>query len=283
MISFCIKNNNPIIIKYLYENISSLNVENIILSKRNFSKYNNLIIHYTGSNSNMFYNELSNILCDCILIYYEPTIIKNLIHSNYFYFTLDEMNSIEKNCNDILKNSSLGSIERKMCLWCDILKYIISNKSMVLDGFITFRIKPYLKYLDEVVDTAVNQFVIEREYLDFISILKVYIENKKTSGTINLVYINGESTLLDEEKNIISVSTTKFNINYLSDISFSSNDYALNSLLTLLPSQIIIHLITEEDEFINTLKLVFEDRITLCKDCKICQTYKLFQTKQSKK
>lgn len=66
-----------------------------------------------------------------------------------------------------------------------------------------------------------------------------------------------------------------FKAKYLSDITFSSNDYILNSLLTLLPKKIYIHLTDNYiDEFINTLELVFENRIHLCTDCNICKTYK---------
>ena len=43
-----------------------------------------------------------------------------------------------------------------------------------------------------------------------------------------------------------------FNAKYLSDISFSSNDIALNSLLNLLPKKIYIHLVDNKiDEFIK--------------------------------
>ncbi len=66
-----------------------------------------------------------------------------------------------------------------------------------------------------------------------------------------------------------------FEAKYLSDISFSSNDYALNTLLTLLPEKIYIHLIdSNEDEFINTLNLIFDNRVCLCRDCNICKIYK---------
>ena len=37
----------------------------------------------------------------------------------------------------------------------------------------------------------------------------------------------------------------------------------------------IIHLIDNNiDEFIATLKLVFENRVTYCNDCSICKLYK---------
>ena len=74
---------------------------------------------------------------------------------------------------------------------------------------------------------------------------------------------------------MIVVNDDIFKAKYLSDITFSSNDYILNSLLTLLPKRIYIHLVDSYiDEFINTLQLVFENRVKLCTDCNICQLYK---------
>ena len=82
--------------------------------------------------------------------------------------------------------------------------------------------------------------------------------------------------MLDEFKSVITVDESVFNNKYLSDISFSSNDYTLNTLLTLLPKKIYIHLIDNvEDEFINTLKLIFDNRIYICNDCSLCKIYRL--------
>ena len=87
--------------------------------------------------------------------------------------------------------------------------------------------------------------------------------------------MNSESIILDENQNIVSVTNNAFNAKYLSDITFSSNDYALNTLLSLLPKRLDIHIIDKEDEFIETLKLIFENRVNICKDCNICKTYKM--------
>ena len=174
----------------------------------------------------------------------------------------------------LLNNSNYS--DRSLCLWTEILKYITENKSMILDGFVRFRVSKYLDYIDSCVDTAVNQFIIDREYFDFINLLKLYINSKPAqSDLLHLIYINGESILLDKEKQIISISKNSLNMSYLSDISFSSNDYALNTILSLLPSKIIIHLISSSDEFIDTLKLIYEDNVEICTNCNICKTYKL--------
>ena len=121
-----------------------------------------------------------------------------------------------------------------------------------------------------------NKFIIEREYLEFISLLKLYINSQDSNfNIVHLIYTNTSSILLDENKNIINIDEEIFNAKYLSDITFSSNDYILNTLLTLLPKKIYIHLIDSEiNEFINTLQLVFENKVEICTDCSICKLYK---------
>jgi len=79
-----------------------------------------------------------------------------------------------------------------------------------------------------------------------------------------------------KDKKIINVKDNISNAGYLSDITFSSNDYSLNSLLTLLPKELHIHLSTGyEDEFINTLKQIFGTRVSICTNCNLCRTYRI--------
>lgn len=280
MISFCIKNNNPKATKYIMDSISSSKIDGIIFCQKKFSKYSNIILHYVNGQISEFYNELSNIICNCILDIYEPIIIRNIILSEYFYFDISEMSSIESNCFENLKigdsksinhffNNAKNSdyIDRKKSLLTSISKYITSSKSIVLDGFIRFRIKDYISIIEESIDSAVNQYVIDKEYTDFINIIKLYISSKPSLyNKVYLIYNNGESTLLNENKEIINCQKMNLDYSFLSDISFSSNDYTLNSLLYLLPSELIINLLSPEDEFINTLKLIFSDRVHVYKN-----------------
>ena len=57
--------------------------------------------------------------------------------------------------------------------------------------------------------------------------------------------------------------------------------YILNTLLDLLPEKINVHLINIEDDFIKTLKSIFEKRLYICTDCDICKTYKLISKELS--
>ena len=163
------------------------------------------------------------------------------------------------------------------------LPYISAHKSLFLSGFINFRLQEYFDILNDLIDNAVNSFIIEREYLEFISLLKLYINSQSPMcNVVHIVYSKNENILLNENKNIIEENKSAFDAKYLSDISFSANDYTLNTLLNLLPKKIYIHIIDNYiDEFIDTLKLIFENRIYICNDCDICKMFS--QKKYTKK
>ena len=133
-----------------------------------------------------------------------------------------------------------------------------------------------MKILDDIVTDSVNQYIVNKEYLEFISLLKLYIKSQNsTCSFVHLIYLENESFLLNENKELINISKEAFNTKYLSDISFSSNDFILNTLLSLLPKKIYIHLSNySQDEFINTLQNIFENKICICHDCEICELYK---------
>ena len=277
MKSFCIKTNNREIINYLLNKFDKIDFANISYIDRKFKIYNNFIVHYTGENLEEFYKILGNIITDTIIKFYEIHIIRRILGFNYFYFDEFERNKIEEVCIESLKNNKFKNRNKTICN--KIQKYLKKNKSMILDGFVTFRIKEYIEKIDELVDEGVNKYIVEKEYAEFISLLKMYVNSKEPeTEEIHLIYTNGESILLDKNKDIITIANNSFNAKYLSDITFSSNDFALNALLSLLPKKINVHLITKKDEFIDTLCLIFEEKVYMCTDCNICRTYKIINS-----
>lgn len=277
MKSICIKTNNENLLNYLLNELDYIEIKPVVISTNKFKNYKNIIIHYSGNEIKKFIHEVSCILACLVIDELEESFIKKLILKNYFYFDFNERKHIVEMCFDIFTDDFNLYFDKKYnCLINDFESYLKNNKSIILDGFLNFRIKDYMSILEEVVDEAVNNFVIEKEYLEFISLLKMYVNSQKsTCDIVHLIYNNENSILLDKDKNIINVSDDVFKAKYLSDISFSSNDYALNSLLTLIPKKIYIHLIDNcIDEFIHTLSLIFESRVEICTDCDICKIYK---------
>lgn len=277
MKSICIKTNNENLLNYLLNELDYIEVKPVAISKNQFKNYKNIIIHYSGNDNKKFVHEVSCILSCLVIDELEESFLKMILLKNYFYFNSTEMKHILELCYEIFSDDFNTYFDKKYNLLIESFEnYLVTNKSIILTGFINFRIKNYITILEDVVDEAVNSFVVEKEYLEFISLLKMYVNSQNSNcDIVHLIYNNNNSTLLDKDKNQINVSDDIFKAKYLSDISFSSNDYALNTLLTLIPKKIYIHLIDNcIDEFIHTISLIFENKVEICTDCSICKIYK---------
>lgn len=281
MKSFCIKNNNEKIINYLLAEISNANLEDVYVSKKCFKLYKNIIVHYTGSNEKNFIYDLSKILMNCITKFYEKNIVKRVVNCDFFYFDNKEKSVIYKNCYELLDDNDNYEYEiRKEKIFRCLVEYISEHKFFILDGFVNFRLFEYNSLIEECVDSAVNQYIIDKEYKEFIELLRGYVSSQKNrTDTIHVIYSKTDPILMDEKQNVLVYDNQFEHPKYLSDISFSSKDYCLNALLNLLPKKIIVHMLIEEDEFVETLKLIFQNRLKICKECNICKTFTLLNVK----
>lgn len=284
MKTICIKTNNFKSLNYLLENLKNLKLDNVYFSCHKFKSYNNVIIHYKGNNVELFLSTISNILVFLVLDIYENTIISNILHHDYFYFDSIEKKQILNKTTNIYYENIENFTKKENLLFNTFYHFLRENNKLYLKGFITFRLKKYISELEKTVDTVINDYLIEKEYSEFVSLLKFYVNTEDSKiDEVHLIYNTEKPILLDKEKNIIKTDINLLNAKYLSDISFSSLDMVLNTLLNLIPQKIYLHLMNEEiDEFINTLQLIFENRVQICRDCNICNIYKSSLLKKGK-
>ena len=273
--SFCIKTNNKNILNYLLNSFKHDSPNNFYISKNHFKIYNNIIYHYNGIYEELYYDYISDYLKKIILKFYEKDIILRIINYNYFYFSDVEKKDVLNLCLEQLTEDNTENTERKKIIFYLCKDYVKEHKTVILDGLVNFRLKEYISILDSIVETCISSYIVEQEYLEFINLLKIYINSQDSSNSIlHLIYFNHESLLLDNNKNVLKIDNNISNAKYLSDITFSSNDYCLNTLLNILPQRIYIHLLDkEEDEFIITLKSIFEKRAIICYNCNMCKNY----------
>ena len=278
MSSLCIKTNNEDILEYLQKEFSDFNMLNVFYSRNEFKSYKNIIIHYTGIDNELFYTKLATIFSYLLIDYFETDLIKNILLSNYFYFDNSEYTKILNLCaENLCDDDEFSFVNRQMLLFNAFYDYISTHHSIVLSGFINFRLKDYRSIIEDVIDFSVNEYIIEKEYHEFISLLKIYINSQPSSNQIiHLISLEHDTFLLNEKMELIDIDRTTFKAKYLSDVSFSNNDYILNTLLNLLPQKIYLHIVSPSNnlDFINTLQLIFENRIKFCNDCNICNLYK---------
>ena len=160
MKSICLKTNNEEIISYVIKSLEN-DFEEIVISDNQFKIYKNVIIHYIGKNEKNFLIQISTLIAKTISIFYEKKILDQIIEDNYCYFEEFEKQIILKICEKIIELQEASFQYKEEILKGLVYEYFLEgNKSMNLDGFMNFRVKPYLEVLDYVVDTSVTNFVL---------------------------------------------------------------------------------------------------------------------------
>ena len=149
MKTICIKTNNLIVLEYLLNELRMSNTQSICFVQKQFKNYKNIIIHYSGNDIKNFIHEVSCILSCLVIDELEENFLKNIILRNYFYFDSDERKQILEICFETFSDDFNTYFDKKYnCLINAFEAYLSVNKSIVLTGFVNFRIKDYLKILE---------------------------------------------------------------------------------------------------------------------------------------
>lgn len=131
----------------------------LCISNCKFKMYDNVIVHDLARNENEFYEVVAIVLKSAIEKFYEKEIIEKCIRQNYFYLDDMEQEYVLKISHQIM-NLPDNKIGYKNKLLKNLIKrYIIENKTIVLDGFMNFRVKEYKDLLDNIVEVSVVSFL----------------------------------------------------------------------------------------------------------------------------
>ena len=159
MKSFAIKLTDSVIQEELIFELQQINLKEFYLSSKDFNHFKNVIIHYTGNELITCIILVSDAIANVIQQEYDSHFINKIILKHYFYILPEEQLTIKKIANKILISSREDENIGKEILKNLIFEYIIENKSMILEGFVNFRIKEYIATLDYIVELAVSSYL----------------------------------------------------------------------------------------------------------------------------
>ena len=189
MKSLCIKTNNSNLINYLLNELQHLELDDICFLTQEFKHFKNVIVHYRGTNDYIFLDKISSILSLLVIDELEEDFLNSLLIQNYFYFDANERKDIINLSFDIMSYSQNFNAKFKT-IYSSFYEYLLNHRSLYLKGFTNFRLKNYFTILDEVITEAVNSYIIEKEYLEFISLLRLYINSQNSNcDIVHIIYI----------------------------------------------------------------------------------------------
>ncbi|WP_170270512.1 putative sporulation protein YtxC [Heliorestis acidaminivorans] len=222
-------------------------------------------------------------ITEWILDDWEKALLNKYLKTKYYYFSESEKKNITDKARKILQQEEETSkdyiiyrVGRNERILERLLDVMILNKEVHIDGFIRFRLKDYVKSLCEAVDLAVDEYMMEKEYNEFVRLLKYFLEIQDTRIPLIHVFLRsgGQFYLVDNAGNPVSQDLMEGLQEEEVDQYISHDDLLISSLITVAPEQVLIHAPESEQssEALNTIKAVFGDRLHYCPGCERCMT-----------
>jgi len=223
-------------------------------------------------------DSIARCLADIIVEEWEARLVRKIVRVNYFYYSDEEKQAILNKAKEFLNPGGMDSFQirqRKDKVMEKILGYLEVHKDLILEGFINFRLKEYQDELEEIVNSAVDEFMLEKEYMEFIRLLKYFVDIQEPRvDQIKIVFrSNGKFTLLDEHDRAFAHECLNGLMADLLENEINYDDLLISALITLSPRRIELHLEdgVEPGDTIRTIINVFGCRVTRCGGCRHCR------------
>lgn len=227
----------------------------------------------------LFKHYIASGLAEYILWEHESGLINRIIKTNFDYFSKEEQMQLAIYTFKILneqkyRKNNLYRMNRKNKIVCRILEYLDENEELIITGFINFRLKDYYSDLEEAVKKAVDEYLMEKEYQEFIRLLRYFVDIQEPR--INKVHVIIEGVglfkLLDQQKQVINNDYLEDFILDIIDSEINYDDLLISALITIAPGNIVLHCssVYRELEVVETILSVFTGKVSICSGCKLC-------------
>ncbi|MCL2838364.1 MAG: putative sporulation protein YtxC [Oscillospiraceae bacterium] len=240
---------------------------------------------------------------------YEKKLLDKIINTHYFYFlNYEKIKIVEKALRRLEKNEDDAASLR-----LDIIREKLEEYSAelseeggpnghtgnfpsagsanpnngflqkTLEGFVRFRLREYYSLLETVVDDAAQEYLIEREYEEFIGLLKYFLSISESK--IPLLHIETTDRgyrFFDNNRKDITYeclvdfltpidsaflpethTLQGFQLDATVEEEVNHDDMLISTLISLSPEKILWYRADEKSEIATTVKKIFENRVNI--------------------
>lgn len=156
-----------------------------------------------------------------------------------------------------------------------IKEEILEKDNFCIDGWIKFRLKEYKTHIRKKVDRIIFEYLAYQEYEEFIELLKEFIKTQES--LIRILHVmprcDGSIGLYDKRYQEITTICLEESATIGPIDDDYKEDMILSILLSMCPLEIKIHKeeVYENQRLIQTIQMVYEDKVSQCKNCKHCK------------
>lgn len=228
-----------------------------------------------------FRHYLASAISDVIVDRWEEHLIRRIIRGQYYYFSRDEQERILAYAGRNLTTDDHGQdrslqhrLSRKARILHRLRDYLDQNRELVVEGFVHFRLRDYLEELEDAVDRAVDDFLMEREHKEFIRLLQYFVDAQepRVAEVHVLIAPGGSFRLVDAEGNSLQSELLEDFVAEVAESEISHEDLLISALITLAPTRLVLHgpVPPAWEDGVGIVKGVFQERVAQCPACSLC-------------
>lgn len=220
-------------------------------------------------------NELSHIIID----EYEKFLVSRLVDENYAYLSARDRNIIKRKIAVALDGKAgqasdlqdgVERSRRKSRVWARLAEYLEKENEIVLEGFITFRLKEYLEDLYDTVEEVAEDYLTEREYREFLRLLRHFMMRQKNKAReVNVVRLGEGYALYDDKMRPVEGEVGSFLANPPDGMDLGVDDVIVSAVVTLAPERVVWHGPKDNSPCYDLIQDLFEENVAMCPGCSL--------------
>lgn len=238
----------------------------------------------SGSHSKRSYcNRVGRVLAEYTLSEQEPALLRKIFKRQYGIKDEVEADMLIAEAVTMLNGEpddpgetwiGRGRERRLQKLTSRFSRYLEENESVHLDGFLRFRLGDYHSEVQEAADTAYEERMMERQYQEFMALLKSMVEWQETRApAVHVMHAGGHAfRLLDEDMRPLDHDGGEdaepgFPGAAARELGEQEEEsLVVSRLLAVSPRQLYIHTPEPDSQVIRTIIGIFGERAALYPD-----------------
>lgn len=259
----------------VFHGVRELERQGYLVSQREHCRggYTFLSVAVRGGSREVLRRQLAAVLCEVILCDFRDVLLDRIVSARYPQLGGEERAAVVQGAQRLLRERLGSAAARetvKTGVLVRLLEYLEANDELVVEGFITFRLKDYVDQLEEAVEGAVEELLLEREYEEFVRLLQCFVASQPPKVAEAHVFCHPRGLALEDSLGWQISPHFPGSI----ESALRPEDLIVSGLVGLAPRWITVHGSpgSEDDEsLLRTIYRIFGDRVRKCPGCPRCQ------------
>ncbi len=218
-----------------------------------------------------FFKQITEVIHDYVTSVKRDDWLREILRNHYYYQDVEEQQQIlnilysildgqRKDLEIFLQETNLDDLIR------DAINHVVQeNSSFSFDSFVKFRLRPYLRLLENYIQVSIDEYKLEQEYQIFIQMLRDFLIGQESKLPLLHLQLDEKITFYNDElveikrRELTKMIDRKLLVNHPVYIDSAT----IAPLLSLAPTKVYLYTKNPDALLVRTIRTIFEERVEL--------------------